>query len=621
MPSLRTFVPPLAALTLVAVAAIPWHPEPGTTKKSVAAAGLDFERHQLPGSEGSQRMRPVAPDLEVIQPWISAVGASVGTVDLRRQGHAGDACLTDPRDDSVKVFPVPGSTGEPFATFTLDPTGLRYDTTMAPIGCVPTDLNSDSYPDFLVYYWGRSPVLFLNQGTNPGSPSTTDFEAHELVAPMQVWNTTALNVADVDGDGILDVMVGNYFPDGARVLDPTADNDERMQMQHSMGNAKNAGTNRLYLGESTDEAGELPAFTDASERIPSESAKSWTLAIGYQDLTDNGLPDAYIANDFGPDQLLINTSTPGDVRLEVVKGRRDLTTPKSKVLGHDSFKGMGIAFSYEAYEELPRMLVSNITSPWALQESNLAFYPTGEGADLLKGDVPFEDRSTEIGFAHSGWSWDLKPIDLLNTGSDDLVQATGFLRGKRDIWPRLQETAMGNDLILHSPKAWLRIEPGDDLSGHEENRLWRPVGEKFVEVGDQVPFTDLEVSRGIAPADVDGDGRRDFLVANQWGDSYVYLNRGDAGDYVSIRIVRGDTDNPVSVIGAQVVLRSGDYFRETQVFPANGHSGVGDDIAHFGLPNHVATDDLSAEVSWTDTAGRHTRTFPVTTGDQTLEVN
>ncbi len=37
----------------------------------------------------------------------------------------------------------------------------------------------------------------------------------------------------------------------------------------------------------------------------------WTLAIGAADLDRDGLSDLYIANDFGPDQLLWNRSTTG----------------------------------------------------------------------------------------------------------------------------------------------------------------------------------------------------------------------------------------------------------------------------------------------------------------------
>lgn len=586
---------------------------PSTELVSQASEGVAFDRHLLPPAPTNQRMRPVAQDFAPIQPWISAVGASVGSMDLRGQGHAGDACTTDPRDDEVRVFPVPGSTGEPFDSFELRPDGLRYDGTMAPIGCVPADINRDGTTDLVVYYWGRSPVLFLNQreSIGGGSPRRADFEPHELVAPMDVWNSTALNIADIDGDGILDIMVGNYFPDGARVLDPAAAADPRIQMQDGMNMARNAGTNRLFLGSPVDEVGEMPEFVDVSNRIPQESASSWTLAFGFQDLTGDGRPETYVANDFGPDQLLVNWSKPGDVRFEVVRDRRSLTERRSTVLGHDSFKGMGVAFSYSEGDELPRMIVSNITSSWALQESNFAFYPDGEPEDLLNGDVPFTDRSAQTGIAHSGWSWDIKTIDILNEGRDELLQATGFIKGSRNVWPRLQETAMGNDQILKHPESWLRINEGDDLSGHEPNRLWREIDDEWVDIGEQIGFSD-EVSRGIATADVNGDGLRDFLIANQWEDSFAYVNTSETDNRrVSLRVVtEGIGGASTAVIGATVVLEGqGGYRRETQVYPANGHSGVTDDVAHFGIPEAHGNDALTAIVTWQQGGELHERRF------------
>lgn len=588
----------------------------GSSDEAVAraAAGVRFERRTLPVPESNQRVRAVAPDLEPIRAWISAVGASVGSMDLRGQGHAGDACTTDPRDDQVRVFPAPGSSGEYFEAFELNPDGLRYDTTMAPIGCVPSDINQDGATDVVVYYWGRSPVVFLNQREpGRGLPRSQDFEPHELVTPMAVWNSTALNVADVDGDGSLDIMVGNYFPDGARVLDPSAEVDPRMEMQHGMNNAHNAGANRLFLGGPVEEMGAMPEFTDESDRIPKESADSWTLAMGFQDLTGDSLPELYVANDFGPDQLLVNRSTPGRVRLDAVRDRRSLTERRSTVLGHDSFKGMGVAFSYDAGEDLPRIFVSNITSPWALQESNFAFYPDGEEEDLLRGKVPFRDRSAQTGIAHSGWSWDIKAADFLNEGHEDLLQATGFIKGRRNMWPRLQETAMGNDLILQNPEVWMRAQEGDDISGHEPNRLWRPIEDDWVDIGERIGFED-EVSRGFAVADVNGDGLRDFLVANQWEDSYSYVNSSETDNRsFSVRVVAEGADGgSTAVIGATVVLRGENgYRREAQIYPANGHSGVADDVAHFGIPDAHRADSFTATVTWRDQGSQRTNVFDI----------
>src|SRR6185436_12719947 len=75
-----------------------------------------------------------------------------------------------------------------------------------------------------------------------------------------------------------------------------------------------------------------------------EVARGWTLALGAADLDGDLMPELYLANDFGPDGLLHNNSSPGRLQFALLEGRRDLTTPKSCVLGHDSLKGMGVDF-------------------------------------------------------------------------------------------------------------------------------------------------------------------------------------------------------------------------------------------------------------------------------------
>ena len=67
----------------------------------------------------------------------------------------------------------------------------------------------------------------------------------ELVADQQRWYTNCATQADLDGDGHIDLIIGNYFPDGARVLDASA--TEREEMQDSMSRAYNGGRDRLFL--------------------------------------------------------------------------------------------------------------------------------------------------------------------------------------------------------------------------------------------------------------------------------------------------------------------------------------------------------------------------------------
>ena len=122
-------------------------------ERSALASRFSFVVRDVNGDPaGARTVRVVPPALRHIAAWISAVGASGGLADLDGDGLANDACLVDPRDDSVTVLPVPGRRAA-WATFQLLPSGPVYRPIgMAPTGCLPGDLNEDGWSDVLVYF-------------------------------------------------------------------------------------------------------------------------------------------------------------------------------------------------------------------------------------------------------------------------------------------------------------------------------------------------------------------------------------------------------------------------------------------------------------------------------------
>ncbi|HYP30163.1 MAG TPA: CRTAC1 family protein [Blastocatellia bacterium] len=632
---LRTYAKSMVAILLIGGAySFARIPALSSTERAYLASQFSFAKSQLPEIEGHQKktIRAVHPSLEVISAWISTVGAAVALNDLDGDGLHNDAFYVDTRINQAIVAPAP-STGARFEPFTLNPAPLHYDPeTMAPMGCLPGDFNEDGLIDVLVYYWGRTPVMFLRNGAAPLSNPERLFTRAELVSGSERWFTNAATQADLDGDGHVDLIIGNYFPDGARILDAKGAGTE--SMQRSMSHALNGGRNRLLLwnglNAGASDGAAIPSFTSADGALTDDLSRGWTLAVGAADLDGDLLPELYFANDFGPDRLLHNRSTPGRLRFELLKGERTITVPKSKVLGRDSFKGMGVDFGDVNGDGLIDIYVSNIAAEYALEESHFMWVGTGQIERMKDGVAPFADHSEGLGLSRSGWGWEARLADFNNDGVVEALQATGFLKGEVNRWPDLHELAMGNDQLLHIPGSWPRIQPGDSLSGNDHSPFFvRARNGRFYDLAGELGMGEQRVSRGIAIADVDKDGRLDFAVANQWDSSIFYRNVSpEPGTFLGLDLLL-PIDKAASpqgrgvgrpAIGASATVRLPDGRRlVAQVDGGSGHSGKRSPALHFGL-GHLSPDTkLEVELRWRDSGGRASqRTFYLSPGWHTV---
>jgi hypothetical protein len=648
---LKRWLKPLsAALLLTGLYFATQLPQVSAREQLALTSHFQFQRSILPQVAGypGKTLRAVNPRLKKISAWISSVGAAVALNDLDGDGLPNDACYVDPRIDQVIVAPVPG-TPERYKPFVLTPTPLPYDSsTMAPMGCLPLDANEDGLMDLVVYYWGRSPVIFLQQPDSPANPlSAASFRPQELMPTVEDWYTNAAIAADLDGDGHVDLVFGNYFADGSRILD--AHSDYPAEMQDSMSRAFNGGSKRFLLWKSSNSAPQAQGsphveFAEQKNVLEGPAKSGWTLALAACDFDGDLLPEIYIANDFGPDVLLHNLSTPGHLRFQRLYGKRTLTTPASKVLGRDSFKGMGVDCGDLNRDGLPDLAVSNITSEFALEESNLVFLSTGDLKQMERGIAPFREASEPLGLARNGWSWDIRFGDFDNEGALQIVQAAGFVKGNTDRWPELHELAMGNDNLLRRPASWPRIHPGDDLSGRDHNHFFVPTASgRYSDLSHELGLDEPHVTRGIATADVDGDGLLDFAIANQWEDSIFYHNKtAPLNSFLQLYLllpVNGAAEPATRVLpghpsrelhgryalGATATLHLPDGLHSNarlmvqQVDSSNGHSGKRSPELHFGLGRQPASAPVTVDLAWRDAHGSiHHETLHLPPGLHTI---
>jgi enediyne biosynthesis protein E4 len=569
-----------------------------------------------------------------MQFYFYQIGASAALGDLDGDGLPNDLCLTDPRTKTVTVMPVPG-TGARYAPFVLDAGPLVDRVTEHPSVCRIADMNEDGLADVFVAYWGRPPLLFLRRAPadlKPGAPlSLASFKVVELVAHAegQRWWTATATFADVDGDGHQDIVIGNYYPDGAELTD--ARSDRPFEMNDSFSRARNGGTSRVFLYTGS-ESGPEPAvrYRDAGPVFPNGGSHAWTLAVGAADLDHDGLSDLYIANDFGPDQLLWNRSRPGHVKLVELHGESGFLRPTSMVIGQDSFKGMGVDFGDVNGDGIFDMCVSNIASDFALQESHFLWASTGRLERMAAGVAPWVDRADELGVAHSAWAWDCKFEDFDNDGVLELVQATGLVKGEVNRWPDLAQVGAGNDVFTKYQRSWPRFLVGSDVDGSYPSPFWAMGSEgRFVDLAAAVLPGLPTPSRGIAIADVDGDGDPDMVFANFREDSVFVENRQTSGNrFLGLHLLLpvagrgGAAGGPAPPAGIRVhpghpawregTPAIGAFVEATipggrrqirQVDGGNGHSGQRSPEVRFGL-GKTAGERIAVRITWRDLQGR-----------------
>jgi hypothetical protein len=291
-------------------------------------------------------------------------------------------------------------------------------------------------------------------------------------------------------------------------------------------------------------------------------------------------------------------------------------------MGHDSFKGMGVDFADINGDGIPDIFVSNIADDYALQESHFLWLSTGETDAIQHGKAPYVQASEKLGVSRSGWGWDARMADFDNSGSLQIVQAVGFIKGKIDRWPELQSLGTSNDSLISDPRLWPSFRPGDDVSGHNETAFFvQGPDHRFHNVAAETGIAAPMLGRGIAIADVDGDGRLDFIIAGQWGDSYLFKNESSApGSFVGLHLLIPVAGGPGTfqvgdghpradlygrpAFGATATVHLADGRKLSgQVDGGSGHSGKRSADLHFGLGSTPTASAVQVDFAWRDSSG------------------
>lgn len=561
-----------AALFALALGAVAWLDRSGGAE-APGPAELGFRMQEVSdrvGIDFTHRSPRLDSALANIEDYVASMGASVTVADANDDGWP-DLYLTTSaagHENALYLNQGDGTFRDVAAAAGVADVNSR--SRGVSMGSVWGDYDNDGDEDLLVYRWGR-PSLFRNLHEETGDLRFRDVTVE---AGLDVrMNANAAVWFDYDRDGLLDLYIPGYYREDLNLWDL----ETTRIMPNSFEYSDNGGRNRLFHNVGG-------RFVEVTREMGVGSTR-WTLAAASADFNDDGWPDLYLANDYGPESLLLNRSGESFELTEAGLG--------------ESGSGMSVSLGDLHGRGRLDVYVTNISERgYLFQGNNLRtnfLEELGRFEEVAKGPV-----------ADAGWAWGAQFGDLNSDGRADLVVVNGFISASRDedYWYSMSKITGANRAVIEDAANWPRLDDAS-LSGYERSRVLVNRGrEGLMDVAEEVGVDDRYDGRAVALADLFNQGESDLVVANQEGPALVYRNSvADGRHWVQFRLVgaaRGDTAQPGrsnrSAIGTRVTVHFGERRRADVVTGGSGFASQNDRRLLFGLGDVRRVD--SAVVEW-----------------------
>ena len=488
----------------------------------------------------------------------------------------------------------------------------------ASTGAALVDIDGDGDLDLLVNGLYHGTRLFLNDGHGVFTEVTREAGLNSTSG------SSSLALADIDGDGLLDIYVVNYRNDtlrdmpslpftvgvtngvrtlvtvnGRSVSEP--DLVGRFTLEAAGGILENGEADVLWhnLGRGRFERVSWTngAFLDARGN-PATTPYDWGLSAMFRDIDGDGSPDLYVCNDFqSPDRIWLNDG----------HGHfRELPRP---ALRHTSLFSMGVDFADINRDGLDDFFVVDMLSRDPVQRQiqvmdQAAFSQIrNAGSDrpqysrnmlfLNRGNGTYAEVAHFSGVDASEWSWCPVFLDVDLDGFEDLLITTGHGRDAQNV-------DISRELDLEAKEK--RWSPAEQLRQrrrfpklHTPNVAFRNRGDlTFADQGPAWGFDSHRISHGQVLVDLDNDGDLDVVVTCLNDGPLLYRNNSPA-PRLAVRL-RGAAPNTRG-IGARLRVTGPGLPVQTQEMIAGGRY-LSSDEALRTFAAGTATNRLSLEVIW-----------------------
>jgi hypothetical protein len=458
---------------------------------------------------------------------------------------------------------------------------------------VVADFDGDGFADFLC---ATSRGLFLFKGSGKGTFDEPPRQVWQANPPLK--NVSVLTCGDIDGDGDLDVFLGQYkVPTMAQILRPT------------YYDANDSWPSYLLLNDGHAN------FTDATQDsglAPKRGRRVYSATLA--DLDGDGHLDLVTVSDFAGLDLYKND------------GHGHFTDATRQWVAEPHGFGMGLALAdFNADGRLDLLMIGmpspavdrlehrGLWRPYSADDRHLrSAMSFGNRLYLARVNGGFEQTALSDSIARSGWSWGCSAFDFDNDGFPDVYIANGLQSQESvrdyeaEFW--LHDLFIGEEIddvtvTKYFLQKFSRTRGhGWSYGGYEKNRLFlNRGGESFVEIGQLAGVALEQDCRNVVADDLGGEGRMDLLVTTfeVWPEVKQTLqvfrnNLTDQGHWIGFRFREEGNGN--SPVGARVTIHYNGRSAVRQMVTGESHRSQHPTTVHFGLGEAEQVE--SAEIQW-----------------------
>lgn len=451
-------------------------------------------------------------------------------------------------------------------------------------GVTMADVNGDGWLDIYVCNSGevdgdkKENELFINNRDLTFTESAKAFGLNDK------GYSTHASFFDYDRDGDLDVYLLNnsYQAIGSFNLERKEVRNER----DSLGGDKLLRNNGSTFEDVSEETGILGSLI------------GFGLGVTVGDINQDGWDDIYVSNDFFERDYLYINNRKGSFQERLTESMNSISGASMGAdmadINNDGYPELFVTEMLPGSDE--RLKTVTTFENWDKYQYNVEngyhHQFTRNTFQLNNQNLTFSEIGRLAGVEASDWSWGALIFDMDNDGLRDIFIANGIYQ---DLTDQDYLNYISNEEIVRSIitndgvnyKKLIDIIPSNPVS----NKAFRNNGElKFEDVTSEYGLDSLSFSNGAAYGDLDNDGNLDLVVNNVNMPAFVYRNRtaGKKNNWLRFSLF-GSGKNKFG-IGAKirVVGKNGTYYIEQQ--PARGFQSSVDPRPLVGLGDNEVVD-------------------------------